>query len=92
MDASLEHVERTLARIRRAMTLVALLSLGLLGRVAGAQDSIVVRPAARVPASGPLTLGDVAALTGPRPPAWRAPWCSTRRRCVDPSPRPSGWT
>ena len=25
MDASLEHVERTLARIRRAMTLVALL-------------------------------------------------------------------
>ncbi len=65
MDASLEHVERTLARIRRAMTLVALLSLGLLGRVAGAQDSIVVRPAARVPASGPLTLGDVAALTGP---------------------------
>ena len=64
MDASLQHVERNIARVRRAMTLAALLSLMLLGRVAGAQDSIVLRTTARPPASGPLTLGDVATLAG----------------------------
>lgn len=65
MDPGLEHAERNVARIRRAMTLAALLSLALLGRVASAQDGIVMRAAARVPASGPLTLDDVATLTGP---------------------------